>query len=200
MSEPVRCPQKSFAVDHAGKLQNTFIAKPPADHRIEDVLSPHYFGRILSTATACMIGDLIKIEWEDMTKFGVLQVRAIDSTLELVVTALRGDLGEYARPDMPLGWTAKFANKAIGHVITCDATGYSEPGFATLEAAVIRATALARQSIVKSASTMQATRSRPAQLPGDEEEAERTPAPPPAPTVAKAAPAKAKTAEPAKTE
>lgn len=111
MSTAQRCPVEAIAIEATGRFRTRFYARIPSNHTISDVLSPEYFGLHIPTQRF-QEGDLIEVEWEDFTRYGVLQIRAVERTLSIITTKERqaicedDDLG-----DLPEGWEMKF----LGH-------------------------------------------------------------------------------------
>lgn len=175
MSE-VRCPAKAFKLEIAGNTRARWCATIPADHTVEDVLHPNYFGRIANTNKEKLkFRDIIELEWEDGTKFGELSIRSVEAAMEQLVTAVRVEIMEVATPGLPDGWTMEFINPAKGWSIAFKGEE-KQSGFTTQEAASMRVEYLARQSIQMSvarpALTITPARRKPGRPPNVAKETE----------------------------
>lgn len=137
---------KKLTLEHAGRQRAVFLALIPHDHPIDAVLSPDYFGAQILTAKI-NVGDIIQVEWEDGTKFGELQVRAVEPSVHQLVTAVR-TLNEYDAPAMPEGWTSEFRGGDTAWVIKFGGQTV-QGGFKTLEEAAMRSELLARQKAIQ---------------------------------------------------
>jgi len=155
----VQCPPKSLAIEYAGKHRAKFLARIPADHTLEDVLAPEYFGDLIS-ANGFREGDLIEVEWEDFSRYAELQVRAVEASLRIVTTAVRGAVNEYEVGDLPDGWTMEFLSPADGWVIINNGQ-HVEAGFPTSDRARNRVAFLASRVVERDRVLHAATRRPP---------------------------------------
>src|SRR5689334_2533366 len=91
----LRCPTKNVTATKDRQNQR-FVVMIPAAHPMEAVLSPHYFGNVIDVWDL-RPRDIFELEWEDDTKFGELSIRAVEKSVQQVVTAVRF-LNEYEPP------------------------------------------------------------------------------------------------------
>lgn len=136
------CPPAAIATESSGRFRNRFLARVPVSHTPEDVLSPQYFG-LLIQSERFQEGDLIEVEWEDLSRFGVLQIRAVEKQLQLILTIEREPIHDVGGAEvLPDGWTIEFMSQRDGHAIFCNGV-VQEGGFPTRERAETRIAALA---------------------------------------------------------
>jgi len=164
LSDPaaLRCPSKSLTLEYAGRSRAKYRAQIPADHPLEAVLSPNYFGNQIDTMKL-MVGDLIDIDYEDGTKFGEVQIRVVEPSVQQVITAVR-NISEYDAPVLPEGWSMEYRSSSVGWVLKCEGA-VIQAGFRNMEEAAMRAEFLARQKMLASSAKPRAiTRGRAVEL------------------------------------
>jgi len=173
------CKSDQIYLEVPGKRRNRYLCTVPVAHSIEEVLSPDYFGRVMAS-NLLTVGDIIEVEWEDYSRFGELQVMAQARATNQCVTRERLPLTDYTPQAFPKGWSSKWLGGAEHHALFKDGLPMSkETGFPTIEAASIRAhaiastlaTADATRSAVKAA-TAKKTMPRPAETEPQEAGAE----------------------------
>lgn len=156
----VFCPPKNFALEVAGKLRSRYIARIPVEHTIEQVLDPQYFGR-LQGSKQLMVGDVIEVEWEDLSRFGEVQVRAQSPSTSQVILHVRRDFTEEAEVEFADGWGTKWLGGDAHYAITYG-DSIREKGFLTKEACAVRIAALdAKQAEVLATRQVAATKAAP---------------------------------------
>lgn len=107
-----RCAPGHIEIESTGTFRTRFLARIPAGHSVEDVLSSEYFGLIINTQKM-IEGDLIEVEWETLSRHGLLQVRAVEPTLGLLLTRERIQIEDMVDPqaDLPEGWSLKWGGE-----------------------------------------------------------------------------------------
>lgn len=140
-----RCPSNQIEVEATCRFRTRYLCRVQAHHTVEDVMSPEYFGQLIN-ARGFQEMDMIEVEWEDGTKWGLLQIRAVERALQLVVTKARieitdDDVGD----DLPSGWSMAFHSASAGWIIKQGDTAV-EGGFPTPERARNRIAFLATQN------------------------------------------------------
>lgn len=112
MAEPMRCPTKNaLEVEHDGKQFGTYVATVPADHTLEDVMAPEYFGRMQSRGPTDKLlrpGDMIDVRAEDWSWYVRLMVRACLGAIDKVVTAPISPPVVFDIGELPKGWSVKY--------------------------------------------------------------------------------------------
>lgn len=154
-----RCPAGQIDIDSTSRFRTRYLARIPASHTVEDVASPEYFGLVVPNFDM-REGDLIEVEWEDFSRYGLLQVRAVERSLQLVTTKARIPISEDSDVgDLPAGWTMEFRGGPAGWAILCQGQ-QQEAGFTTPEKAANRIFFKATQERQASAVRTAATRGK----------------------------------------
>lgn len=130
----VRCVPGNLDIESTGRFRTRYLYRAPAEHTVEEVLAPHYFGGVIA-AKGFRELDQIEVEWADGTKWGLLQIRAVEpahgflQTKERIAITVDDDCS-----DLPSGWDMEHQGDAAKWVIKHDGV-MREGGFATPEKA-----------------------------------------------------------------
>lgn len=109
-----RCPVGQVEVEATGRFRTSFLCRVPSHHAVDDVMSPEYFGLLIGAHDFQEL-DLIEVEWEDGTKWGLLKICAVEKTLQLVTTRARLPIVEEGDvSDLPDGWEMVFRGGTAG--------------------------------------------------------------------------------------
>lgn len=95
MSEPLRLAPKALQIEHEGARRGRWYVRVPAEHAIEDVLSPFYFGQCAEPPKPLRVPDVIEVEPEDLSWSLELTVVSVDAKLRRVVTRIRGEVQRF---------------------------------------------------------------------------------------------------------
>lgn len=136
----VFCPPKNFTLEVAGKQRSRYLARIPVEHTLEQVLDPQYFGR-LQGSKQLIVGDVIEVEWEDLSRFGEVQVRAQSPSTSQVILHVRRQFTEEVDVEFAEGWGTKWIGGDAHYAITYQ-DQVREKGFMTKEACAVRIAAL----------------------------------------------------------
>lgn len=146
----VRCPAGNIEIEASGRFRTRYLARIQSGHEIADVLSPTYFGMLIP-----LMGfrefDMIEVEWEDGSKWGMLQVRAVEPTLQMVTVKERIEIADDAfASELPENWSMKFVGGQGKWAIYCG-DEQMDAGFPTPERARNRIAMLAVHNAHKKA-------------------------------------------------
>lgn len=147
----VRCSPKNFHLEYTGKTRTKWLCIVKAEHSLEDVLDPDYFGNQANAQArgGLQVGDVIEIDWEDETKFGELKVRAIPKGISQVACVLR-HFTEFEEAEFPAGYEAVWKG-GVDHYALFRDEKEVEVGFRSADDAAVRAWALQAQENTGSA-------------------------------------------------
>lgn len=144
MTESLRCPPKALVIDTESAHGARFLAEVPAEHTMDAVRTPDYFG-LLQAQARLRPGDYIAVRPIDYSWHIELMVRALEPGLNRVTTvelwSREFDIGE-----LPAGWEIVFRGKEGGHAIIRDGEPI-EAGFKTKESAAIRIAAITKTAV-----------------------------------------------------
>lgn len=145
-----RCPANNIEIESAGRFRTRYLARIPAAHTPDDVLSPGYFGHLIALHGFREL-DHIEVEWEDGNQWGMLQVRSVEPSIQMVGCRELTEITEItSTTDLPDNWSMKFVGNAGKWAIVYGAEQI-EAGFPTPERARNRIAQLAVQNAHKSA-------------------------------------------------
>lgn len=145
-----RCPAGNIEIEATGRFRTRYLVRVPSGHTIEDVLSPSYFGQLIPLQGFREF-DMIEVEWEDGTKWGMLQIRAVEPTIQMVACKERIEISDDgSTTNLPDNWSMKFTGNAGKWAVLYGAEQI-EAGFPTPERARNRITMLAVQNAHQSA-------------------------------------------------
>ncbi len=112
MPEPIRCPPKgALEIEKDGKQFGTYVATVPADHTLDDVMSPDYFGRWQArgpTDRMLRPGDFIDVRSVNYSWYVRLMVRACLPTVDQVITAAIVPATVFEIGELPDGWSMEY--------------------------------------------------------------------------------------------
>ena len=121
MSEPLRLPIKKLQIEHAGAARRLWYARVPAEHGVDDVLNPAYFGLCVEGMKALQVPDLIEVEPEDLSWSLTLTVLAVNPQTRRVVTRLKGGVENFAVSPAPEqkadGYDLRYIGTAAGWAV-----------------------------------------------------------------------------------
>ena len=148
----VQCKPRNLTIEYTGKKRTRWLCTVEADHTLDDVLAPEYFGAIAhsgGSSGGVRIGDIIELDWEDETKFGELKVRSIPKGMAQMICVLRS-FTQYDESDFPAGWEARWKGSTDHYALVRDGKEV-ECGFLSETDAAVRAHALVAQEQAGSA-------------------------------------------------
>jgi len=145
-----RCPAGNIEVEATGRFRTRYLARIPAGHTVEDVLSPAYFGQLIG-AQGFRELDHIEVEWEDGNQWGMLQVRSVEPSIQMVGCREITEISEItSTTDLPDNWSMKFVGHG-GKWAIFHGAEQVEAGFPTPERARNRVAMLAVQNAQRNA-------------------------------------------------
>ncbi len=100
--QAVRCPAKALVCE-SDTIRARWVGIVPADHTIEDVLNPHYFGHYTNSAKALRVKDVIEIEPENGLWWAYARIMAVRPKLQQVEIRLLTPMQDYAE-ELPPGY------------------------------------------------------------------------------------------------
>jgi hypothetical protein len=112
MPETTRCPTKNcLEIERDGKQFGTYVATVPAEHALDVVLAPEYFGQMQSRSKTDRLlrpGDFIDVRPEDCSWYVRLMVRACLGTIDQVITAAIVPAVMFDVGELPDGWSMEY--------------------------------------------------------------------------------------------
>lgn len=171
-----------LTLERAGKSRNTYTYRTPADHTVENVLSPDYFGKMMSSDLLTTY-DMIEVLAEDGSHYFELMVRGQVMSAAQCITHLMNDTITIFGSDdeeLPGSYEIEFVGGKDGHIIKLG-TNTVEVGFMSRDLAVARIFALVAKDVatqqtkasIKSAADMNkpVQKKAPARKPAKKKEA-----------------------------
>jgi hypothetical protein len=138
---PVTCPAKALIVDADYRHTGVFFCLVPAEHTIQDVKMPEYFGMVAARA-GLRVNDRITVRSQDASYFLDLLVRAVFPGVSQVHTAVIHERVFTGDADLPEGYEIAWRGADGMYVIIHNGRDV-EAGLPTRDAAQIRAGVLA---------------------------------------------------------
>lgn len=135
-----RCPKSALYIEHESTApggRGLWAAKVPAEHTIEDVLSPHYFGGLQIARGGLREGDYIDIEPESALWRVNVRVMAVVPALQQVRTREVRNMRETYETKAPEGYEFVWSGGAAKWAIKRGDTTL-DAGFASQEEALAR--------------------------------------------------------------
>lgn len=124
MSAEIRISPKKLIIEHEAQSpdgRGRFYLRAPADHTIEQVLDPAYFGQCTEREKALRECDLIEVESEDRSWELTLTVLSVSKDTRRVVTRLKGEIARYdvaiSKEHADAGYSLKFINREAGWAV-----------------------------------------------------------------------------------
>ena len=118
MSEPIRLSPKLLHIEHEGTTRGRWYVRVPAEHTIEDVLKPEYFGQCVAVPKMLRVPDVIEVEPEDLSWALNLTVLAVSPQTRRVITRVKGDVQAFdvtlAPEQIEAGYKLKFIGREAG--------------------------------------------------------------------------------------
>lgn len=141
MSEPIRLSPKLLQIEHEGATRGRWYVRVPAEHTIEDVLNPAYFGQCTAVPKLLRVPDVIEVEPEDLSWSLHVTVLSVAPLTRRVVTRLKGEIQrfgvEISADQAAAGYAIRFIGKAAGWGVFKD-EDLIDQGFKTATAAAER--------------------------------------------------------------
>ncbi len=137
-----RCPKANLVLEHESQGVNgraVWFARVPADHQIEDVLTPDYFGQLQIQYGGLRAGDVIDIEPETGLWMIRVRVMAVVPALQQVkLRELSGFRHEFA-VEPPAGYRFDWRGGEVKWTIVRNEDGVTlDGGFDTQDEAAAR--------------------------------------------------------------
>lgn len=146
MSDPLRISPKHLHIEHEGATRGRWYVRVPAEHKIEDVLKPEYFGACVEAHKRLRVPDVIEVEPEDLAWSLNLTVLSVAPATRRVVTRLKGDVQHFgvdlAPEQLAAGYALKFIGREAGWGVFKGADVLDQ-GYKTSAAALERLNAIA---------------------------------------------------------
>lgn len=144
----VKCREAQLDIEVSGRRRTTYYCSVPVEHTIEDVLSPEYFGALISS-DRLTTGDIIKVEAADYSWYGELQVMGQEKSTRQCLTYQNLELKHRDMVEFPKDYSAEWLGDAEHYRILKGGDPISPPeaGFRSKEEAAVRAHVLAAKDL-----------------------------------------------------